>query len=366
MRSTDAAGNTATSGDHTFTTTGSSGPTELTLDGSGISSSLSGTGAKEYYYVTVPSGKASLTVETYNTGSGYDFDLYVKYGDLPTTSDYDGRGYTESASETVTINNPQAGTYYIMVHSYSGSGTYSIRAKSTDQSSSSNKIALCIGISDYRYINDLSYADDDAYDWADYLQSKGYSVTLLIDSQASEAAIYDAIDNLVSSAGPDTWVAITFSGHGGFQSEGGYSSSAGTTYGGQVDGHPSLYFAWDADGNGHGCILDNVLAYHLENLQSTHVFIFFDSCRSGGMDEVAGSSDSGRYVSETCGWDEYGYDAPQYNNGAWTHWFLEWGLIQQGFSNCETTYYYAAPKYNSEHSDSHPEEEDHYSGYFSL
>jgi len=366
VKSTDDSSNTATSSDKTFTTTANpSGPTALTLDGSGVSDSLSATGQKEYYTVSVPTGKATLTVQTYDTSSGYDFDLYVRYGANPTTSTYDSRGYTSSSSETCTINNPTAGTYYIMVYSYSGSGSYKVKATSTESGGGGggDKIALCIGISDYRSINDLSYCDEDAEDWTNYLQGKGYSVTTLIDSQATEAAIYSAIDNIVANADADTEVAITFSGHGGFQSEGGYSSSAGNTYGGQTDGHPSQFFAWDADSYGDGCILDNVLAYHLSSLASDHVLIFFDSCRSGGMDEVAITN---RYVSQTCEWDEYGYDAPSYYNGCWTYWFLDWGLKTQGYTSFESCYAAAYPKANGDHYDMHPEEEDNYPGSFMV
>ncbi|MBA3043720.1 hypothetical protein FP804_01120, partial [archaeon] len=63
--------------------------------------------------------------------SGCDFDLYVKYNSQPTTSSYDGKGYTSSSDETVTISNPSTGYYYIMPYSYSGSGSYSIKATVT-------------------------------------------------------------------------------------------------------------------------------------------------------------------------------------------------------------------------------------------
>ncbi|MCK4718419.1 MAG: pre-peptidase C-terminal domain-containing protein [Thermoplasmata archaeon] len=374
VRSTDEVGNTATSSDKTFSTTGGSGPAQLILDGDGLAGSLSGQGDKEYYYVTIPSGKATLTVETYGAGTGYDFDLYVKLGSTPTTSSHDGKGYTGSSNEVVTLTNPVAGTYYIMVNSYSGSGSFNVRAKSTEQGGGGgSKLALCIGISDYRYISDLSYCDEDADDWESYLQGEGYTVTKLINSQATEVGIYNAIDNLIAAADSDTWVVITFSGHGGFQSEGGYSSSAGTQHWGQVDGHPSQCHAWDSDGYGYGCILDNVLAYKLRNLQSNHVLLFLDSCRSGGMDEIGyrtsyseGSTASCRYMAQTCGWNEYGYDAPQHNNGAWTYWFLEWAVIGQGYSSFETAFSYAAPRYTNEYSDSHPEQEDHFSGPFMV
>ncbi|MCK5310269.1 MAG: pre-peptidase C-terminal domain-containing protein, partial [Thermoplasmata archaeon] len=359
VKSTDASVNTATSSDNVFTTTSDgSGTTALTLDGSAGTGTLTASGDKEYFTVSVPAGKTSLKVDMLGPSTA-DYDLYVRFGAVPTTSTYDSRGYTGTSTESCTITNPTSGTYHIMAISYSGSGSYSVQASSTE-AGSSNKWALVIGISNYQSISDLSYCDEDAVDWTNYLQGKGYTVHTLIDSQASEAAIYNEIDNWLlpnEQAGDD--VAICFSGHGGFQSEGGYSNTPG-----QVDGHPSQFFAWDADGSGHGCILDTVLATHLSSLDSTHVFICFDSCRSGGMDEVASHSTSGRYISETCGWDEYGYDAPSHNNGAWTYWYLDWALKSQGYTSCESAFVAAAPQYHSEHPDSNPEEEDNYSGSF--
>jgi len=375
VKSTDAAGNTATSTGSSFTTAGSSSSSTLTLDGSGLSGSVSATGDKKYFTVVVPTGKATLKVETYNTVSGYDIDLYVKLGSQPTTSSYDGRGYTSSSNEVVTINNPAAGTYHIMVYSYNGAGTFSVKATSTTSTGGGDgsKLALCIGISDYKTINDLSYAHKDAQEWGAYLQGKGYTVTTLLNSQATEAAIYTAIDNIIAQATATTKVVITFSGHGGHQSEGGYTTSAGTTYGGQYDSHPALWFAWDASGYGAGCVLDNVFSYRLRNLASTELFVFMDECRSGGMDEVGYryttsgyDANCGRYIAQGCAWNEYTYDASQYGMGAWTYWFLKWAIQSQGSTTMEGAFSIAKPKYTSEYSDSHPEAVDNYPGSYYL
>ncbi|MBA3043831.1 hypothetical protein FP804_01690, partial [archaeon] len=97
--------------------------------------SLSATGNMDYYKINVPSGSTKLEVILDGPASGCDFDLYVKYNQRPTTSSYDGRGYTSSSDETVTINSPSTGYYYIMPYSYSGSGSYSIKATVTGGSS---------------------------------------------------------------------------------------------------------------------------------------------------------------------------------------------------------------------------------------
>ena len=60
--------------------------------------------------------------------TGADFDLYVRKGQIPTKNDYDERGYTPSADETIKLKMETPGEYYIMVHSFGGSGEYTLKA----------------------------------------------------------------------------------------------------------------------------------------------------------------------------------------------------------------------------------------------
>jgi hypothetical protein len=110
--------------------TTTSDDTELT-SGVAYSGLLSATGDVDYYKINVSSGSTKIDVVLDGPSSGCDFDLYVKYNQRPTTSSYDGRGYTSSSDETVTINSPSTGYYYIMPRSYSGSGSYTIKATVT-------------------------------------------------------------------------------------------------------------------------------------------------------------------------------------------------------------------------------------------
>ncbi len=68
------------------------------------------------YTMVVPSGATSLSFAI-SGGSG-DADLYVKFGSAPTLSSYDCRPYITGNSETCTISNIQAGTYYVMLNAY--------------------------------------------------------------------------------------------------------------------------------------------------------------------------------------------------------------------------------------------------------
>lgn len=85
-------------------------------------------GGQKFWKIDVPANQSSLTI-TINGGSG-DADLYVRFGDKPTTSTYACRPYKNGNSETCTFSPPQAGTYWVMLHAYAAysgvtlTGTY--------------------------------------------------------------------------------------------------------------------------------------------------------------------------------------------------------------------------------------------------
>jgi subtilisin family serine protease len=56
-----------------------------------------------------------------------DFDLYLKRDTLPTTKNYDLRGYTATSNEKVVLQPLQPGDYYIMVRSYRGAGDFKVK-----------------------------------------------------------------------------------------------------------------------------------------------------------------------------------------------------------------------------------------------
>ena len=99
---------------------------ELTL-GVPVTGNLSGTGDEKYYQVNVTAGQRLFVVldSDYNYNS---YDLYIKFGSLPTTVDYDDKGDSPNADQAVEIASTQAGYYYIMVRSTSGGGNYTIIA----------------------------------------------------------------------------------------------------------------------------------------------------------------------------------------------------------------------------------------------
>ena len=77
------------------------------------------------------------------------------------------------------------------------------------------KRALCVGINDYPDSSmDLAGCVNDASDWRQVLEGRGYLVTSLLDAEATRQRMLDALDQLVSPASDGDALVFTFSGHG--------------------------------------------------------------------------------------------------------------------------------------------------------
>jgi hypothetical protein len=63
------------------------------------------------------------------SGGTGDADMYVRYGDKPTTSTYDCRPYVIGNEEVCTFTPPKEGTYQIMIKAYSAYTGLSMVAK---------------------------------------------------------------------------------------------------------------------------------------------------------------------------------------------------------------------------------------------
>lgn len=75
----------------------------------------------KFYKIVVPAGRTRLTVKTYG-GTG-NCNLYVRKNYLPTLATYDSAPKLAANTETIVINAPAAGNYFMMVYgaaSYSG------------------------------------------------------------------------------------------------------------------------------------------------------------------------------------------------------------------------------------------------------
>jgi hypothetical protein len=305
------------------------------------------------YQITVPSGTTSM-VTSVSHPSGADFDSYGKQGSQPTTSSYTWRGYTSTNPEVVTYANPAAGLWYIMVKSYSGTGSFTITCTLSTGGGggggawgSGGKYAIIVGISNYASISDLSYCDEDALDWYNFLSGKGYECHVFYDGSytsnsftsipaanklgyANEANVRAAIQGLAAVAVSGNQVAFVTSGHG------------------SGDGAGSSYLCmYDCSGS-TGCYYDTELKADFNLFVSgVKLFVFVDHCYSGGLGpEMLTISDKANlYMTTTCTANGYGYDDPTHSNGAWTYYFLENYLVGHSTSSMEAVFDAASPGY---------------------
>ena len=130
----------ASSGTYTVTLTVSDGSlsdsasASVTVDGGSQGDSINETnlsgaaGAWDHYTIVVPAGATSLNIES--AGGSGDADLYVRFSAEPTTSNWDYRPYRWGNNETVTVSNPQAGTWYVSLRGYSAYSGVSLTASS--------------------------------------------------------------------------------------------------------------------------------------------------------------------------------------------------------------------------------------------
>lgn len=137
-----------------------------------------------------------------------------------------------------------------------------------------SKKALCIGINDYPGTqNDLSGCVNDATDWAAALTTRGFTVTQLIDAQATKAAMVAGIGGLVSGAAKGDTLVITYSGHGTWVPD---------LNGDEPDCRDEGLCPWDI-GAGK-VLLDDELAPLLANRAAgVRVLLISDSCHSGSV-----------------------------------------------------------------------------------
>ncbi len=103
-------------GDYVITTT----PGNVLTNGVATVPYGGASGSMTCFTISVPSGKTSIVFNqaTSGTSSG-DADLYVRFGSAPTTSTYNCRPYLTGSTESCTISNPSAGTWYACSRGYS-------------------------------------------------------------------------------------------------------------------------------------------------------------------------------------------------------------------------------------------------------
>jgi metacaspase-1 len=143
------------------------------------------------------------------------------------------------------------------------------------------KRALCIGINDYPGTgSDLAGCVNDANDWADELTKRGFDLEMMLDAQATGAAMRDAMGRVLSRAQSGDTVVITYSGHGTWVRD---------TDGDEPDGRDEALVPYDIAENGP--LLDDELYDILcDRARGVRVVMISDSCHSGTVARFAPST----------------------------------------------------------------------------
>jgi hypothetical protein len=97
----------------------------------------------------------------------------------------------------------------------------------------------------------------------------------------------------------------------------------------------------DGDGFVAGIVPDVELKNWFAKCTSK-VVIIVDHCNSGGLTEAV---HTGIILQTTCGASGYGYDVPDYQNGAFTYWYCHQALQNQGFTNAEAAFTWVKANY---------------------
>jgi hypothetical protein len=178
------------------------------------------------------------------------------------------------------------------------------------------KYALVIGISDYSgTANDLQYCDDDAIDWKARLQAEGYTVTSLLDLNATKTNIQNAITTLASQSIAGNEIAFVYSGHG---SSGNIVTS-------------DLYY-----------ISASWFKTTFSNAKSTKMMFTFDACQIGAM--ATNLKATGRVIAVASDTKIYSYDGDAtMKNGVFTFYQMQ-GFDQVGYIYAEDDFKYACDK----------------------
>jgi len=218
------------------------------------------------------------------TANSYDWDT-TAYSDGSHTIEAratDSAGNTGSDSITVTVNNGGGG---------GGDGSAGDGVV--------RKWALCIGISDYEGSDiDLNYCDDDAEDWANFLNSQGYHVVTLLDREATADNIEAKINELLANEDADDYVVFTYSGHGVKYRK----------YGSCMISTDKVYIT-------HGW-----LEAKFDAADSSHIYFAFDACQIGDFRGVVKEGRVGAFASNR----DYSYDGtPDMQNGVFTYYQME-------------------------------------------
>ena len=148
------------------------------------------------------------------------------------------------------------------------------------------KQAVCVGINNYPGIfNDLKGCVNDANDWSALLQGFGFTISVILDAQATKANVKAALQGLVNSTNAGDIAVFTYSGHG---------TQVADRNSDEGDPYDEAIYLYD------GTVIDDELRTILQGIhpQATLVVIS-DSCFSGSVTRLAGEKAVPRFIPPT-------------------------------------------------------------------
>jgi hypothetical protein len=138
--------------------------------------------------------------------------------------------------------------------------------------------ALCIGINDYPGTgSDLAGCVNDARDWAEELTKREFGVELMLDAEATGAAMRSAMRRLLRDAAAGDSVVITYSGHGTWVRD---------SNGDESDGRDEALCPYDINTNGP-LLDDELYDIFCDRERGVRVVLISDSCHSGTVARFA-------------------------------------------------------------------------------
>jgi hypothetical protein len=141
------------------------------------------------------------------------------------------------------------------------------------------KRGLCIGINNYPGTEmDLKGCVNDANDWASELESRGFSVTRLLDKEATKAAMLSGFESVIAGGRNGDLVVITFSGHGTYVPD---------TNGDELDGLDEALCPYDVQTTGDAMLDDEIHALFAARAPGVRLVLISDSCHSGTVTRAA-------------------------------------------------------------------------------
>lgn len=204
-------------------TPGGGGGTTTLTNGVAVTGIGASTGTWKHYKIAVPSGQAKL--EIVMSGGTGDADLYVKRGSQPTSTSYDYRPYLSGNNETVTVNNPLSGDWFISIYAYSTYASVSLKATYTPPASCTSVSGTLSGTGANYYTTQYTSSVSGAHtgvltgpasgaDFDLYLQK--LSGTTWTSVAAGESASANENVSYNGTSGTYRWRVYSYSGSGSF------------------------------------------------------------------------------------------------------------------------------------------------------